>query len=411
VEIRPVRTDEVDEAGQLVGQAYRSHPQLADGTWLPEIVDVAARLKDAEVLVAVEDGRLLGSVTYVPGPGTPFAEFEAPDGAGMRMLGVAPEAQGRGVGEALTLACLDRARQAGRGVLILHTASFMDAAQRLYDRLGFERAEDLDWQVDATDLWGYRYWLDAASLLAHAREARRSLQPLAHHLRPATLDAGYDAQDRLAARLGLETVGWKIGATNPAVQQLLGVEEPFAGRVFAPHCQQSPTGLDFGRYVHVPALECEIGVRLGSDLDEGPFTAGSVAAAVAEVMPTIEVIEFRFADRDTAGPPSLMADNGGAADLVVGPATADWRHLDLAALPMRLVIDGKEVASGTGAAALGHPLAALAWLAQHRVDRGAPLRAGDVITTGTCTGAVPALPGSVAVHDAGPLGQVVINWA
>lgn len=405
-----MRSDEVGEAGALLGRAYGSHPELADGSHLPEILDVAARHEGTVVLVAEEAGRLVGCATYIARPGTPFAEFDAPDGAGVRMLGVEPEAMGRGVGEALARACLDRARADGRGVVVLHTATFMSGAQRLYERMGFERAADLDWSIDGTDLLGYRYWLDPASLLAHAREAQRSLAPFEERLRPATLEAGYDVQDRLAARLGWPTVGWKIGATNEAAQRLLGADAPFAGRLFAPHVQQSPTVLGLDRYVHHPLVECEVGVLLGADLDVGPFTIDSVAEAVAAVVPTIEVVEFRFADRVAAGLPSVMADNGGAADLVVGEPTVDWHGLDLAALDLRLVVDGAEVAEGTGAAALGHPLAALAWLAQHRLDRGDPLRAGDLVSTGTCTGAVPAVPGSVTVHDAGVLGEVRITW-
>jgi ribosomal protein S18 acetylase RimI-like enzyme len=100
------------------------------------------------VLVAVDEAsdRVLGCVTYVPGPGTPLSELAGPDEAEFRMLGVAPDAQGRGVGEALVRACIARARAEGRVRLVLSTTDPMEAAQRLYARLGFRRAPSRDWE-------------------------------------------------------------------------------------------------------------------------------------------------------------------------------------------------------------------------------------------------------------------------
>lgn len=404
-----MRSDEYEQAGAIVRRAYEAGGDY-QGDYLNDLADVAGRPEGTVVLVAIEDGRLVGCVTYVASMSSPYAEFDAADGAGIRMLGVDPTAHGRGVGTALTRACMERAVADGRGVIVLHTARAESSATRLYDRLGFERAPELDTTGPGVELTARRYWFDPVSLLVDARRSRRSLEPLADHLRPATLAQGYELQDRLAERLGLATVGWKVGATNAPVQRALGLVEPFAGRLLADHVHQGPVTLDLDRYVHTPALECEIGLRLGADLDRGPFTAASVAAAVAAVVPTIEIVETRFADRFAVGPASLMADNGVAADLVVGDDATDWQGLDLAAVGLRLVVDGTEVAAGTGAEALGHPLESLAWLATHQLARGVPLRAGDLISTGTCTGAVPAVAGSVAVNDAGPLGQVQVTW-
>src|ERR671918_190025 len=105
------------------------------------------RPDEHKALVAVDDaGAVLGGVTYVPGPDSPCAEFTEPDGAGIRMLAVAPEAQGRGVGEALSRACLERARVAGKGQILLHSTDRMAVAHRLYERLGFVRGPAPDWE-------------------------------------------------------------------------------------------------------------------------------------------------------------------------------------------------------------------------------------------------------------------------
>ena len=94
------------------------------------LLDVAARARDAEVLVAVAaDGSLLG-VTYVPGPG-PYAEFSGADEAGIRMLAVSPAAQRLGVGRRLVVECIERAQAAGRARIVLHTTAAMTAAQLL----------------------------------------------------------------------------------------------------------------------------------------------------------------------------------------------------------------------------------------------------------------------------------------
>ncbi|MGH9227608.1 MAG: GNAT family N-acetyltransferase [Acidimicrobiales bacterium] len=149
MEIRPVRPDEHQALGDLTVAAYAAiDPAVVeeDG-YAGELRDVAGRAAGAEVLVAVDDaGTVVGGVTYVPGPDSPWAEFSEPDGAGIRMLAVAPGAQGGGVGEALSRACVDRARATGRGQILLHSTDRMTAAHRLYERLGFARDGALDWE-------------------------------------------------------------------------------------------------------------------------------------------------------------------------------------------------------------------------------------------------------------------------
>jgi ribosomal protein S18 acetylase RimI-like enzyme len=164
MEIRPVRPQEHEVLGKLTVAAYAAIDPavVVEDGYAGELRDVAGRVADAEVLVAVDDaGTMLGGVTYVPGPGSAWAEFSETDGAGIRMLAVAPEAQGRGVGEALSRACVDRARAAGRGQIVLHSTDRMVAAHRLYERLGFARDVSLDWEP-APGFWlrGFRLRLN-----------------------------------------------------------------------------------------------------------------------------------------------------------------------------------------------------------------------------------------------------------
>lgn len=140
------RPEEYEPLGEITVRAYTAIDPGVLGEYMDELRDVAGRAAAAEVLVATDgDGLLLGGVTYVPGPSSAAAEFEEADAAGIRMLAVSPAAQGRGVGEALTVACIDRARAAGKAQVRLHSSDWMAAAHRLYERLGFVRDPDDDW--------------------------------------------------------------------------------------------------------------------------------------------------------------------------------------------------------------------------------------------------------------------------
>jgi ribosomal protein S18 acetylase RimI-like enzyme len=166
VVVRPVRPEEYDVLGELTVAAYRAlaegdDPAL-DPAYLAELRAVARRAAEVPVLVAVDArGRVLGGVTYVPGPGTRYSESEAPDEAGIRMLAVDPRLQGRGIGRLLVEACLARAKAAGRRRLVLLTRPSMVAARRLYARLGFRRAPARDWEFLPGE-WLLGYEIDLA---------------------------------------------------------------------------------------------------------------------------------------------------------------------------------------------------------------------------------------------------------
>ncbi|MDQ2940568.1 MAG: GNAT family N-acetyltransferase [Chloroflexota bacterium] len=157
LEIRDARPAEYERIGKILVAAYSAvDPEL--GGYADDLRDVAARAAAAEVLVAAERADPVGTVTYVPGPG-PYAEWEDPDAAGIRMLAVDPEWQGRGLGAALVRACIERAQAAGRARIRLHTTDLMAAAQHMYERLGFLRTSENDWEP-APGFWLRAYRLD-----------------------------------------------------------------------------------------------------------------------------------------------------------------------------------------------------------------------------------------------------------
>jgi ribosomal protein S18 acetylase RimI-like enzyme len=155
VEVHPVRPEEIEALSRLTYAAYAALDHPLDDGYAAELRDVRSRAAEADVLVAVDgDGSLVGGVTYVPDRHNRFAEFDGDDMAGFRMLAVDPSGQGRGVGQTLVEACVARARAAGKAHLVLHTTPWMTVAHRLYERLGFCRAPELD-AYPEIPLWGY----------------------------------------------------------------------------------------------------------------------------------------------------------------------------------------------------------------------------------------------------------------
>lgn len=154
MEVRALRPEEYEEAGRVTALAYQEFAVPGDPGWeeyLERIADVAARAARAVALGAIEEGRVLGSVTVeldqrIEG-GDTRSELR-PEEAHVRMLGVHPGHRRRGIGRLLTEACTEVARDAGKRVISLETAETMTAAQRMYESMGFRRGEDLVFEND-----------------------------------------------------------------------------------------------------------------------------------------------------------------------------------------------------------------------------------------------------------------------
>ena len=165
VTVREARSEEFDAIAEVTVAAYASFPETADDPeYVAEQRDVRGRAAVCPIYVAIDEetGEVVGGATYVPGPDNPWAETEREGEAGIRMLAVAPDAQGRGIGTALTQALLERARGEGKRGVALLTLPAMTAAQRMYERLGFRRAPDRDWEFQpGSMLIGYVLDLDS----------------------------------------------------------------------------------------------------------------------------------------------------------------------------------------------------------------------------------------------------------
>jgi 2-oxo-3-hexenedioate decarboxylase/2-keto-4-pentenoate hydratase len=228
----------------------------------------------------------------------------------------------------------------------------------------------------------------AARLLAEARLARRRFAGLPEDCRPPDEAAAYRVQDALHARLAAAghgaLAGHKIGCTTAVMQQFLGIANPCAGGIFAPPVQQVAARFAHADFLHV-GVECEIAVRLARPLPAAgaPYDRAGAAAAVGACMAAIEVVDDRYDDYRTLDTPTLIADDFFNAACVLGEPVEDWQQLDLANVEGRMTIDGSEVGRGRGGDILGHPLEALAWLANGLAGRGRSLQAGDFVLLGS----------------------------
>ncbi|MDP6563264.1 MAG: fumarylacetoacetate hydrolase family protein [Alphaproteobacteria bacterium] len=227
----------------------------------------------------------------------------------------------------------------------------------------------------------------ARKLFADTRAGRQGT-PLPAELTPPDMTAAYAVQDRLQALwqdAGAGPVaGWKVALTSKVMQELVGVDEPCEGAVFANRVYRHPATVAAGDFINL-GVEAEIAVRLGRDLpaSDGPYDRHGIGESVAACMAAIELVDDRAFDYGLMTAPLLVAENSFNAGCVLGPEVTAWRQLDLAAVPGRMLIDGEVVGEGVGGDALGHPFEPLAWLANNLNRRGGMLRAGQVVLTGS----------------------------
>ena len=257
--------------------------------------------------------------------------------------------------------------------------------------------------------------LAAAKTIAAARRGHTPLSSLGADLAPNDEAEGYRIQravhDLLLPYAGA-MVGYKIGCTSAVMQQYLDIPHPCAGGVFERGVHDSGAALRASDYVRV-GVECEIAVRLARDMppSEAPFTAEWVAEAIEAYHPAIEIVDDRYAQWETLGAPTLVADDFFAAGCVLGKAVTRSAAPDLLAVTGRAVINGVEAGRGTGADVLGHPHNALAWLANHLAAEGTGLHAGQIVLTGSLVKTVWLKAGDRAVMELSGLGSVEVSFA
>lgn len=253
---------------------------------------------------------------------------------------------------------------------------------------------------------------EVASLIARGRVERHA-ELLPEHLR--TRDWGSVERVVLALdeRLGWESAGWKVGAASAEVRHAEGLPSPTPGRIYKHAVFSSGAGLAPELFINYRNCECEFAFELGLDFParDAPYAEADAGAGAEAVMPALELGDMVFPDWYGAsayfGP---CLDNGGGAAFVGGTKVRDWRDMDLPEAGMDLYLNGVYIKSGKGAAAMGHPLTSLTWMLNWARAHGRGVEAGEIVSTGTCTGHLFAAQGDTVRADFGPLGAVVANF-
>jgi 2-oxo-3-hexenedioate decarboxylase len=243
-----------------------------------------------------------------------------------------------------------------------------------------------------------------AGRLAKAKADRTAIQPFSAEFPGFDLATGYAVQRLLRAEAG-PLAGWKLGATSRAKQARVGAREPVRGFLAAASALDLGEPLLLGSHIR-PRAAPEIVFIMGAGLAGPAVSSADVLAATAAVAVGIEILDSRYGDYQFTMA-DVVADNSSAGRYAIGPAIPAM-GLDLRLVGVLLEHNGEVIATASGAAALGHPASAVAWLVRSLAAENEGLRAGDIVLSGGLTAAVPLTAGDVVTVTADRLGSVEI---
>ncbi|MEK5389955.1 2-keto-4-pentenoate hydratase [Margalitia sp. FSL K6-0131] len=250
-----------------------------------------------------------------------------------------------------------------------------------------------------------------AGELLEAERKRKPVAPITERFDTLTVVDSYHIQLEMVKRRlqeGQTIIGKKVGLTSKAMQNMLGVNEPDYGHLFDDMKVENGATVNIDSMIS-PKIEAEIGFILGEDLAGPNLTFLDVLMATKFVVPTIEIIDSRIEDWkiklvDT------VADNGSSSKVVGGDTYATLDQIDLRTNGMLLYKNQELIATGAGAAALGHPANAVAWLGNKLSEFDISLKAGELILPGALTAAVVVESGDHITAEFGAIGSVSVQF-
>ena len=251
---------------------------------------------------------------------------------------------------------------------------------------------------------------ELAARLYGALTTRTPVPPLTDDEPGMTMADGYAVQQGIVARLltdGNTVVGYKLGLTSAPMQQMLGVDSPDFAPVLSSHVHDDGDRIDVSQFI-APKMEAEIAFVLGADLSGPDCTVADVLAATAGACAALEIVDSRVADWKIKLP-DTVADMASSGAIVRSQNVVPLDGFDVRLVGMVFTRDGSLVATGAGAAALGHPAAAIAWLVNTLHPLGARLEAGHVVMTGALHAAVNVAAGETYLAEFDRLGTVTAH--
>ena len=249
-----------------------------------------------------------------------------------------------------------------------------------------------------------------ARALYDARRTRVPIPPFTDDDPSLGMADGYAIQRELVPMLladGDEIIGYKVGLTSKPMQRMLGVDSPDYGPVLASTVYRDGDDVPAGRFI-APKVEAEIVFVLGERLAGPGVTVDEARTAISGAAAAMEIVDSRIVDwriklADTVAD---LASNGAVA---VSENVVPVAGLDPRLIGMVLTRDGELVDTGAGAAALGDPVAVVAWLANVLAEDGIALEPGHLVMTGALHAAVPMVPGESYLAEFDRLGSIGIT--
>lgn len=226
-----------------------------------------------------------------------------------------------------------------------------------------------------------------ADKLLIAEEARQAIPQISTYYEGLSVDDCYAAQDVYVAKkeaAGGKVTGYKVGATGAESQAKFGVTEPVYGHTFGAGRTISAGTVDFSTLIH-PKIECEIGLRLGKDLDGPGVTLESALDAIDGVLGMFEIVDARTQDWKV-GYPEMICDNGVQAGYVTGNIKPFTSETDLANIDCKLLHNGNVIVEANSSMVMDNPANSLVWLANKLANYGKGIAAGSIIISGSMTG-------------------------
>lgn len=249
--------------------------------------------------------------------------------------------------------------------------------------------------------------LDLSESLAAAQRGSGRLQPTDSD-RDITVETGYIIQQavmQLRRQAGENVVGYKIGLTSPASQELFSASQPIAGLLWERSVFEETDRISLAG-MHAPLVEVEVAFIMRSALEGPGVTADEVLAATETISVALEIVDSRW----SGGQPGLgqiVADNANAAAIVMGPRISST-DLDLSTIRVDVQI-GQQGLNGKGTNVMGNPLHAVSWLVGHLSTQNKRIEAGQIILSGTMTVPTPVHPADRVRVEIGGLGTMAVT--